>query len=155
MNRVRPVLALLVVLASASAFAAGTLFGLRNPGDGGRQLVILDPATGAVTTVSGDIMPPNGTPGGVSSLDEAGNRYFFVGTPAPETTQRIFTVDTATGAVLSSPTLAGGSAATVLGLAYDAAEGKLFGFRNPGDAGRQIVVIDPATGGVTAVSASI
>ena len=132
----------------------GVLYALRNPGDAGRQLVRLDVATGAVTPVSASIMPPNGTPGGVSALDEAGNRYFFVGTPGVETSQRIFTVDTATGALLGSPTIAG-VGATVLGLAYDAAEGKLFGFRNPGDAGRQIVVIDPATGGVTPVSASI
>jgi hypothetical protein len=42
---------------------------------------------------------------------------------------------------LGSPTIAG-AGATVLGLAYDAAEGKLFGFRNPGDAGRLATLID-------------
>jgi len=133
----------------------GVLYAVRNPGDAGRQVIRLDPATGVVTAVSASIMPPNGTPGGVSSLDEAGNRYFFVGTPGVETTQRIFTVDTATGVLLGSPTIAGGPTTPVLGLAYDAAENKLFAFRNPGDAGRQIVIIDPATGAVTPVSGSI
>jgi hypothetical protein len=130
------------------------LYGLRNPGDAGLQVVRLDVATGAVTAVSASISPPNGIPSGTTAIDAGGNRYFFVGTPAPETSQRIYTVDTATGALLGSPTIAG-SGSAVLGMAYDAGEGKLFVFRNPGDAGRQIAVLDPATGAVTAVSASI
>src|SRR5438045_2646065 len=144
MNRVRPVLALLVVLASASAFAAGTLFGLRNPGDGGRQLVILDPATGAVTPVSASISPPLPSQSGDNAIDTAGHRFFFIATPTGETDSRVYTVDTQTGAVLSSPTIVGSATASVQSLDFDSGEGVLYGLRNPGDGGRQVIRLDPA-----------
>ena len=140
---------------AASAFASGTLFGLRNPGDGGRQVVIVDPATGAVTPVSASISPPLPSASGVNALDAAGNRLFFIGTPIAETDERIFTVDTVTGALLFSPAIAGSAAAPFQSLDYDAGEGALYGLRNPGDAGRQVVRIDPATAAITPVSASI
>src|SRR5438034_904972 len=150
MNRVRSVLVLsLSLFLAVSAFASGTLFGLRNPGDGGRQVVIVDPATGAVTPVSASISAPSG----VSTLDAPGNRFFFVGTPGADPNQHIYTVNTATGALISSPAVSAGVA--VLGMAYDEGEAKLFIWQNPGDGGRQIALLDPATGTVTPVSASI
>jgi hypothetical protein len=128
---------------------------LRNPGGGGRQLVSLNPATGAVTTISGAISPPLPSASGVSALDAAGNRFFFVATPAGETDSRLFAVDTITGPVLANPVLAGSASAFINGMAYDAVHGVLFGVRNPGDGGRQLVSLDPATGMVTAIGASI
>ncbi len=152
MKRLLPVVLLVV---AAPAFAAGTLFGLRNPGDGGRQVVIVDPATGAVTPVSGSISAPSPAASGVNALDASGNRLFYIATPIAETDERLFTVDTQTGALLSSPTIAGSSTAPFQSLDYDAGEGALYGLRNPGDAGRQVVRIDVATAAITPVSASI
>jgi len=154
MNNARPLVLSLTVLLAASAFG-GTLFGLRNPGDGGRQVVIVDPATGAVTPVSGSISAPSPAASGVNALDAAGNRLFYVATPQAETDERIFTVDTVTGALLSSPTIAGGASMPFQSLDYDAGEGALYGLRNPGDSGRQVVRIDPVTAAITPVSASI
>jgi hypothetical protein len=151
----RPFLLLSTLLIAVSAFASGTLFGLRNPGDGGRQVVIVDPATGAVTPVSASISPPSPAASGVNALDATGHRLFYIATPAAETDERLFTVDTQTGALLSSPTIAGSAAAPFQSLDYDAGEGALYGLRNPGDAGRQVVRIDIATAAITPVSASI
>jgi|SRR5215212_813217 len=141
------------VLALEYDDANDVLYGLRTPTDAGKQLVTYDPVTGIATAVSASIAPPLGMPGGVSALDAAGQRFFFIGTPGAETGQRIYTVSTATGAVLGNPTI--DPATSVLGLEYDAAEGVLYALRNPGDGGKQLVRLDPATGAATAVSASI
>jgi len=133
--------------------AADVLYGMRNPGDGGKQIVTYDPATGIATPISASISPPLGVPGGVTALDAAGNRFFFIGTPAAEFVHRIYTVDTVTGAVLGNPTV--DPATSILGLEWDAAEGVLYAQRNPGDGGKQLVRLDPATGAATVVSASI
>ena len=155
MHRVRAVLVLsLSVLFAASAYASGTLFGLRNPGDGGRQVVIVDPAAGAVTPVSASISPPLPSASGVNALDAAGHRLFFIATPSSETDSRLFTVDTQSGALLSSPTISGSAAAPFQSLDYDAGEAALYGLRNPGDSGRQVVRIDVGKAAVTPVSAS-
>lgn len=131
------------------------LFGLRNPGDGGRQLVTVDPASGAITAISASISPPLPSASGVAALDAPGHRFFFIATPTGETDSRIYTVDTVTGAVLSSPTIAGSALLAFLGLEFDTDDHTLLGLRNPGDAGKQVVVLDPVTAAVTPVSASI
>lgn len=139
-----PVLAILLL---------GTLFGLRNPGDGGRQVIALDPATAAVTPISASVDPPNGTPSGVVALDAGGGRFFFAGTPAADTDMRIYSVDTTTGAVLSSPTITGGG---VLGLEYDEAEDVLYALQTPTATGsKRVVTLDTATGTPTAVSGNL
>src|SRR6188508_2539134 len=107
MNRTPLVLLSLSVLFATSAFPAGTLFGLRNPGDGGRQVITVDPVTGAVTPVSASISPPLPSSSGDNAIDAAGNRFFFIATPTGETDSRIYTVDTVTGALLSSPAIIG------------------------------------------------
>src|SRR5213075_84368 len=122
----RPFLLLSTLLIAVSAFASGTLFGLRNPGDGGRQVVIVDPATGAVTPVSASISPPSPAASGVNALDASGHRLFYIATPAAEADERLFTVDTQTGALLSSPTIAGSAAAPFQSLDYDAGEAALY-----------------------------
>src|SRR5436190_1879963 len=140
-------------MAPAVLVLLATLYGLRNPGDGGRQLVSIDPATAAVTPISASIDPPNGTSSGVVALDTGGGRFFFVGMPSSGTDWRLYTVDTGTGAVLSSPAI--DPATSILGLEYDDAADVLYGMRNPGDGGKQIVTYDPATGVATPISASI
>jgi len=133
--------------------AADVLYGMRNPGDGGKQIVTYDPATGVATPISASISPPLGVPGGVTALDAAGHRFFFIGTPSAEFVHRVYTVNTVTGAVISNPTV--DPATSILGLEYDDAEGVLYALRNPGDGGKQLVRLDPATGAATVVSASI
>lgn len=129
------------------------LFGLRNPGDGGRQVITIDPSTAAIAPISASVDPPNGTPSGVIALDAGGERFFFVGTPSSETTMRIYSVSTSSGAVLSSPTISGGD---VLGLEYDEAEDVLYALQTPTATGsKRIVVLDTATGVPTAVSGNL
>lgn len=129
------------------------LFGLRNPGDGGRQVITIDPATASIATISASIDPPNGTPSGVIALDAGGNRFFFAGTPAADTSPRIYAVDTTTGAVLSSPLIAGGG---VQGLEYDEAEDVLYALQTPDLTGsKRVVTLDTASGAATAVSANL
>ena len=137
---------------AASVGADGTLFVLRNPGDGGRQLTTADPATGAIAPVSASIDPPLPSASGVNALDASGNRFFFVATPSTETDARLYTVDTQTGAVLSSPVLVNSAAEFFVDLEYG--DGVLYGLRNPGTGGRQLVTLDVTTGVVTPVSAS-
>jgi hypothetical protein len=149
--RVAPVLVALSI--AVTALADGTLFGLRNPGDGGRQVITIDPATAAVTPLSASVDPPNGTPSGVVALDAGGNRFFFVGTPNAEVSMRIYTVDTQTGTVLGNPSLTTGS---ILGLEYDEAEDVLYALLTPTATGtKQVVILDTGTGATTAVSGSL
>ena len=143
-----------MLLVAVVSFADGTLFMLRNPGDGGRQLTSADPATAAITPISASISPPLPSASGVNGIDAGGHRYFFVATPTSETDARLYTVDTQSGAVLSSPTLVGSASAFFSDLEFDEGEGVLYGLRNPGTSGRQIVTVDVATGVVTPVSVS-
>lgn len=143
-----------MILTAFAALGDGTLFILRNPGDGGRQLTSADPATAVITPISASISPPLPSASGVNAVDAAGQRYFFVATPAAETDARIYTVDAQTGAVLSSPTIAGSASEFFSDLEFDEGEGVLFGLRNPGTSGRQVVTLDVLTGTVTPISAS-
>lgn len=146
---------LLFTLCALVASAQAQLFGVRNPGDGGRQVVSIDPATAAVTAISASISPPLPSASAVAALDADGHRYFFIATPTSETDSRLYAIDTQTGAVLSSPTITGSASAAFLALGYDADDDVLYGLRNPGDSGAQIVILDPATAAITPVSASI
>jgi len=140
-------------MSAAVLVLLGTLFGLRNPGDGGRQVITIDPATAAITTISASVDPPNGTPSGVIALDAGGNRFFFVGTPSAETNMRIYSVSTTTGAVLSNPTISGGG---VLGLEYDEVEDVLYALQTPtATASKRVVTFNTATGAPTAVSGNL
>jgi hypothetical protein len=143
-----------MLLTAFAALGDGALLVLRNPGDGGRQLTSADPATAAITPISASISPPLPSASGVNGVDAAGQRYFFIATPTAETDARIYTVDTQTGAVLASPTIAGSASAFFSDLEFDEGEGVLFGLRNPGTSGRQVVTLDALTGTVTPVSAS-
>jgi hypothetical protein len=55
---------------------------------------------------------------GVTGLDAAGDRFFFVATPNAETDSRIYTVDTNGGALISNPTIAGSAFQFMQGLAF-------------------------------------
>ncbi|MCP4901158.1 MAG: hypothetical protein GY906_29665 [bacterium] len=133
----------------------GPLVGLRNPGGGGRQLVSLDPVTGTVIPLGTGITTSLPSASGVDAIDGAGGRFFFVASPPGETDSRLYTMDTTTGAVLHSPTLLGTGTAFINGLTYDDVNSVLFGLRNPGGGGRQLVTLDPATGVVNPLGTGI
>ena len=151
MARIRFFLVLVSLSLASLALADGPLYGLRNPGDFGRQLVTLDPATGAVTAIGGSIDPPNATSQGQVALDSDGGRFFFIGTPGVETNPRIYTLDTATGAVISNPTVLG----QFLAIEYDEDDDVLYGLINPGDGSKQLVSIDENTGVLTPIGPTI
>jgi uncharacterized protein DUF6923 len=140
----------------ASLAQAQTLLGVRRvAADAGRQLVYLDPATGGVTAPGPSIDPPLGSGSGVTSVDRAGNRLFLLGTTGVEADQRVWTIDLQTGTVITNPSLPGSASAAFLALEWDEGEGALFGLRNPGDGGKQLARIDPATGAITPIGSSI
>ena len=87
---------------SQPAFA--TLFGIVNPGDGGRQLITLNTSTGDTTFV-GSSHPVTSSTSGPDALDTANNRYFFVANISG--VQRLLIIDTQTGALLGSPAISG------------------------------------------------
>ena len=65
MSKIRVFALLAALLGALAAHGSATLFGLRNPGDAGRQLVSLDGTTAAITEISASIDPPNATSSGV------------------------------------------------------------------------------------------
>jgi hypothetical protein len=133
--------------------AEDVLYALQTPtATSSKRVVVLDTATGAPAAVSGNLATAIGMPSGATTLDPSGNRFFFVGTQDAETTQRIYSVDTVTGALLGSPTIIGD---VITGLEYDDAAAVLYGLRTPPDGGKQVVTLDPATGATTNVSANI
>jgi hypothetical protein len=132
--------------------AEGTLYALRSPGTASKQLVTVDPSTGVETAVSAFLATSIGMPSGATALDAAGNRFFFVGTQNAEVVPRLFVVDTASGALLASQVIGGPS---VTGLEYDADDNILYGLAIGLGSGMQVVTLNPATGAMAAVSASI
>jgi hypothetical protein len=140
----------------AAVSQAQTLLGVRRvAADSGRQLVYLDPATGGATAPGPSIDPPLGSGSGVTTVDRTGNRLFLVGVTASEPDQRLWTIDLQTGAATANPTLPGTATGPFFGLEWDEAEGVLYGLRNPGDGGKQLATIDPATGAIVNIGPSI
>ena len=91
---------------AAQAAPSGTFFALSQVSGDFFQLVTVDPSTGAISAVGGGISRT--VSGDTSALDAAGNRYFIVGSLFLGGPRHSFTVDTQTGAVLTtSPPLAG------------------------------------------------
>ncbi len=91
---------------------------------------------------------------GADDIDISGNRYFFAGQPMGGN-PKIYSVSTATGAVLANPDLSGASINALLGLEYDPGEGVLYGFASVGSGDRQIATVNPATGAVALLGAPI
>jgi hypothetical protein len=140
----------------ASLAQAQTLLGVRRvAADNGRQLAYLSPPTGAVFAPGPSIDPPLGSGSGVTALDRLGDRLFFLGTTGAETDQRVWTINIQFGTVIANPSLPGSATAPFFALEWDAAEGALYGLRNPGDGGKQLARIDPATGAITPIGSSI
>lgn len=146
-----PVVGLLAFACIDGQAVAQSLLGMRNPGDGGRQLTTVNAATGALTTIGPSISPPLSTIAS-SAVDTVNNRIFFDGTPSGETDPRIYTVSLVDGSVVTNPTMTGASASPILGIEFDAAEGVLYAYRSLAGA-RQLVTISRTTGAVNALGA--
>jgi hypothetical protein len=129
----------------AAAAGQGTLFAISGPGQS--VLSTIDPTTATITPIE-DLAGP-GNNGQILSLtgDPSTHRLFMVRsitTFIPPTTilveNQLLTINSQTGAILSSPDLTG----LANGLKFDPSTGVLFALSQTG-----VVRVDPATGAVT------
>ena len=99
--------------------AEGVLYALASVGGSfDRQLATINPATGSVALLGSPIAGAAlSTTSGSDTLDPAGNRYFFTGTPNAGS-PKIYSINTANGAVAANPNLSGDST-SLLGLEWD------------------------------------
>lgn len=126
--------------------AEGVLYALTNPGGGDRQLATIVPATGVVALIGAPIAGTSlSTVSGGDDLDAAGNRYFFAGQPMGGN-PKLYSISTASGAVLANPDLSGAAVNALLGLEWDPSGAQLFGLASVGAGDRQIATLNPATG---------
>jgi uncharacterized protein DUF6923 len=138
--------------------ATGTLYGIfHETATTTQRLVTIDPVLGTVTPVGAGIAGCCLIPSGVSALDSAGGVAYFVGkfmADPPADPSRIFTLDVATGGLVSSPQLPNGFNQNFL--EFDRSPGTLYGvFFDNATATEGLFEIDPATGGQTAVGGGV
>ncbi len=109
---------------------ASTLFGIVTITGGDKQLATFNTSTGSVSLVGGAGIEGGfvGTFSQPFDLDAVGHRYYMVGSPAGG--DKLYAINTGTGAVADSVLLAGKLPAgtnTIFGLEYDPGESKLYG----------------------------
>jgi hypothetical protein len=140
------------LIAEAPGISLGQHFSFNNT----LALARIDPATGAVTTIATGL--PAGLDHYAATLDSEGGRYFY-----HVATGLLHAVDLATGAVTSVS-----EPADIADLQFDDATGTLYGLRFTGNSGISgsdatgwvtngaidLVLIDPATGGLTVLNTS-
>ncbi|MGH9363162.1 MAG: DUF6923 family protein [Thermoanaerobaculia bacterium] len=135
----------------------GTLYGIvHDLGATSELLVEIDPVTGGVTPIGAGAAACCGVPSGVSALDSAGGLAYFVGKffSDPPDDFRIFALDLATGAVLSSPFLPSGFNHNFLG--FDRSPGTLYAVVfEIATTTERLVEVNPATGALTPVGAGV
>jgi hypothetical protein len=100
----------------------GVLYALRNATDASRQLATIDPVTAVVTPLgTGTGVPLDFS--GISALDEAGNRFFIVGTIFDpllgEKDARLYSFDTADGSVDANPIVVGSFSQPLVGIEWE------------------------------------
>ena len=151
-------LTLTLVLAAGAPATADTLYGVifENTGSVTERLETIDPVTGALTPL-GSIASCCLVPSGVSTLDPVADRFYFIGsyqTDAPGVV-RIFTLDLVGGGVLADSVLPASNNYNFIEV--DRTTGTVYGvvFDNTGGNTERLVTIDPSTGAVTTVGASI
>jgi hypothetical protein len=85
---------------------AGTLYGVvYDHAISMEKLVSINTSTGGLTAIGSPIADCCGVPSGVSTVDPNNGIFYFVGSLMSESDYRIFGLSTATGAVLTNPTL--------------------------------------------------
>ena len=149
----RWLMALLLVAATAQTVHATTkLYGvIYDPAGDTEELATINPATAAATLIGSGIADCCEV-SGASTLGSG--VIYFVGTKFSETTPRLFTLDTQTGAVLSSPTIS--SSIYLDFLEYDSSTGRLLGFiYDIATQTEKLATINPATAAVTPVGTGI
>jgi hypothetical protein len=130
---------------------ASTLFGIATITGGDKQLATFNTSTGNATLVGASgIQGANvGTFSQPFDLDPVGHRYYMVGSPAGG--DKLYAINTATGAVADSVLLAGklpAGTTTIFGLEYDTGEAKLYGIIGLSTGDKQLIAIN-TTSGVT------
>ncbi len=151
-NRRRAALLGLLSLVPFRLEAQG-LVALLNPG-GDRQLGVLTPSSGNLHSIGPVIGgTPVSTSGSTETIDQAGNRLFFVGTPNANPT-KLFSISTINGAVLASPNVSNAQNGIVF-MNWDAGESKLFCLVSVGPGDRQLGTVNIATGAVSLLGSPI
>lgn len=135
----------------------GVLYGVVfNTATASERLVTIDPATATVTLVGATVPGCCLVPSGTSSLDPTAGVFYFIGSymADPPNTSRIFTLDLATGAIVSQPVLPSGNNYNFLEV--NPATGTLYAvvFENATTTER-LVTVNPATGALTPLGAGI
>lgn len=151
------VVALALLTAGAAGAADDTLYGVVFDITAGSEgLVVVDPASGGLTPLGSGIADCCFVSSGVSALDPDGDVFFFIGRTMaePSTVNHLYAFDLGSGALASSPLLASGFNYNFL--AHDAASGTLYAVVHEIATGSELLAtVDPATGAVTPVGASI
>ncbi len=157
-RQIRVAVAAAAILASATfVMASDTLYGVFWDNTTSiEKLVVINPSTGALTAVGTGITNCCFISSGVSTLDPDGDVFYFVGkesTP-PDAPMRIYSINLATGAVISNPVLPSGNNYNFIG--FDTSPGTLYGvIKDLGTDTEKLVIIDPTTGGLTPVGSGI
>jgi uncharacterized repeat protein (TIGR01451 family) len=157
-RQLRVALTVATILASATIVTAtDTLYGVFWDNTASiEKLVVINPSTGALTAVGTGITNCCFISSGVSTLDPDGDVFYFVGresTP-PDAPMRIYSINLATGAVISNPVLPSGNNYNFIG--FDRSPGTLYGvIKDLGTDTEKLVIIDPSTGGLTPVGSGI
>jgi hypothetical protein len=113
-----------------------------------RQLLAVHPATGTAHLLGQPLGgEPVGTGQGTTTLDRAGNRLFFVGTPSGDPAA-LFVVSTISGLQLARPTLSN-TQNGVFFIDWDEGESILFCLVGVGIGDRQLGTVNTTTGAVT------
>ena len=159
-------LILVVILAATSAVAGSgvaasdTLYGVvfDNTGSVTEHLEVIDPVTGSLTPVGPGIAACCFVPSGVSTLDPVIDRFYFIGAyqADPGTVSRIFTVDLATGTLVSDPAPILPANTNYNFIEVDRTTGTLYAVVfDTATTTERLVTIDPTTAAVTTVGGSI
>jgi hypothetical protein len=125
-------------------------------GASAEKLVTIDPATGTISALGSGITGCCMVPSGVSTIDPAGNRFYFIGHYMADAsgTYRVFAVDTTTGAMISDTVVPTGHNYNFL--EYDQVDGVLYAMvYEQAGAYEKLVVVDPAAGTLTTVGSGI
>lgn len=111
---------------------------------GDRQIGTVNAADGTVTLLGSPINGGNLSTSANSTINIAGGRLYFAGSPSPSNTNTIYSVNTATGVATGAAITPDTAVALMI---YDQTAGVLRALFNIGG-GRRLGTIDPATGAV-------
>lgn len=155
-RRVVELLALACCAVAPAAQAAGTLYVALHDSAPSERLASVTPATAALALLGSGVANCCGV-SDASTLDAAGNVFYFVGvTTADPTTPRLFQFDTTDGSELAASGVALPDTNSYNVLEWDPATSSLYAFVRPtATTTEQLVRIDTTTGALTNVGSAI